>query len=88
MGITLLEMRLNGEPVEVAVHADERLLDQVLSAIAVSDRPVDEVQKARVISFGELVEGMPPAVQILRYQRRVIQLLEVQPQRPLIDARF
>ena len=76
------------EPVQVTVHAYECLLDQVFGAIAVSDRAVDEVQQTGVIALSELVEGVPPAVQVLRYQRRVIQLLEVRPQRPLIDARF
>ena len=59
---------------EMPIYADEGLLDQVLRAIPVADRPVDEVQETRLVALGELVEGMASAVQVLRYKRRVIQL--------------
>ena len=50
---------------------DPSTVTQVFSAIAVSDRAVDEVQQTGVIALCELVEGMPAAVQVLGHQRRV-----------------
>src|SRR5205809_3427358 len=41
------------EPVEVAEHADEHLLHEVLSPFAVADRPVDEVEQAGLVAVDQ-----------------------------------
>ncbi len=40
----------------MTVHANEHLLREVLGAIAVADRPLDEVHHAAFVSLDELLE--------------------------------
>src|SRR5690606_29923062 len=62
------------EAVQVTVHAYERLLDQILGALAITDRAVDEVQQPDVVPSDQLVESALLAGEERRHEAAVIQL--------------
>ena len=42
---------------QMAIHADEDFLNQILGALAITDRAIDEVQQAGLIPFDQLLKG-------------------------------
>src|SRR5262249_9934230 len=61
---------------EVAVYADEDLLDEILRPLPVADRPVDEVQKPRLISLDQFGERALLSSEERPDDGRVVQRLE------------
>ena len=58
---------------DVSIHPNENLLNEVLGLLAIADRPVDEVQKTRLIAFDDLLERALLASEKRSDYRSVIQ---------------
>src|SRR5688500_3736008 len=65
------------EAMQVAVDANEHLLHEILSAIAVADRSIYEVQQSGLIPLDELREGALLSSEESRDDRRVVCLSEL-----------
>src|SRR2546423_3871523 len=61
----------------MAIDADEDFLHEILGAIAIPDRPIDEIQETRLISVHQLVECTRLAGQVSAYKRGVIRAPEL-----------
>ena len=64
---------------QMPVDPHESLLNEILRAVPISDRPVDEVQQAVVIAPDQLLEREPPSLEVLGHKLGVIELLELEP---------
>jgi hypothetical protein len=69
----------------VAVHADEDLLYEVLGALAVADRPIDEVQEPGLVAIDQRVKSARLTVQVLRHKSAIIKHPKIV-QRTELDA--
>src|SRR6267143_184484 len=71
------------EPVQVAEHPDEHFLHQVLGPLPVPDRPVDEIEQARLVAVDQGAERLGIAAEVALHHLAVVELVERRPlQRP------
>src|SRR5882762_5087813 len=64
------------ETVQVTEHPDEDFLHQILSPLAVADRPIDEVEEAGLIAVDESPEGLGLTSQMPHHDLAVVQLMQ------------
>ena len=66
------------ESLQVPVHADERLLHEILTPLTISDGPVDEVDEPLVVTANQLTKSPGIAIERRLHDFRIAQLTEPQ----------
>jgi len=58
---------------QVAIHPNEDLLNEVLRALPIADRSINEVQQPGLVALNQHLKGALLSTEELGHQRRVIQ---------------